>query len=81
MSRRATLLPHLQRRDERLLRDFHLAELAHALLAFLLLFEQLAFSGHVAAIALAVTEAWLGPIEVIGKTHTILRPETSKNEP
>src|SRR5467141_824610 len=43
---------HLQRRDERLLRDVHLAELAHALLAFLLLLEELALARHVAAVAL-----------------------------
>src|SRR5271170_945965 len=43
---------HLQRGDEGLLRDVDLAELAHALLAFLLLVQQLALAGRVAAIAL-----------------------------
>jgi hypothetical protein len=33
---------HLQRRDERFLRDIHLAELAHLFLAFLLLRQKLA---------------------------------------
>ena len=42
---------HLQRGDEGLLRDVDLAELAHALLAFLLLLQQLAFAHHVAAVA------------------------------
>src|SRR6266542_2830461 len=42
---------HLQRRDERLLRNLHLAELAHALLAFLLLLQELALARHVAAVA------------------------------
>src|SRR6266511_4081155 len=42
---------YLQRRDERLLRDFHLAELAHALLALLLLLQELALARHVAAVA------------------------------
>ena len=40
---------HLQRCDERLLRDLHPAELAHALLAFLLLLQKLALAGGVAA--------------------------------
>jgi hypothetical protein len=40
---------HLQRRDERLLRDADAAELAHLLLASLLLFEELALAGDVAA--------------------------------
>src|SRR3712207_6754947 len=43
---------HLQRLDERLLRDLDLAELAHALLALLLLLEELALAGDVAAVAL-----------------------------
>src|SRR6266849_8950536 len=43
---------HFQRRNERLLRNVHLAELAHALLAFLLLLQELALARHVAAIAL-----------------------------
>src|ERR1700677_385778 len=42
---------HLQRRDERLLRDLDPAELAHLLLAGLLLVEQLALAGGVAAVA------------------------------
>jgi hypothetical protein len=41
---------HLQRRNERLLRDIHLAELPHLLLAFLLLLQKLALSGDVAAV-------------------------------
>src|SRR4029077_7049749 len=41
----------LERRDEGFLRDVDLAELAHALLAFLLLVQELALAGHVAAIA------------------------------
>src|SRR3546814_8276947 len=44
-----SIVPHLQRLDERFLRDIHLAELAHALFAFFLLVEQLAFAGDVAA--------------------------------
>src|SRR5262249_35581683 len=43
---------HLQGRDERLLRNVHLAELAHPLLAFLLFFQELALAGDVAAVAL-----------------------------
>src|SRR5262245_52210143 len=46
------ILLHLQRGDEGLLRDLHLAELAHALLAALLLLGQLALSRDVAAVAL-----------------------------
>jgi hypothetical protein len=42
---------HLQRRDKRFLRDVDLAELPHLLLAFLLLFQKLAFAGDIAAIA------------------------------
>ena len=42
---------HLQRRDEGFLRDLHLAELAHPLLALFLLVEELALAGDVAAIA------------------------------
>jgi len=42
---------HLEGGDEGGLRDFDLAELAHPLFALLLLFEELAFAGHVAAIA------------------------------
>lgn len=43
---------HLEGGDERLLRDLDLAELAHALLALLLLVEELALAGDVAAVAL-----------------------------
>src|SRR3984957_13015049 len=43
---------HLQRRDERLLRDVDLAELPHLLLAFLLLLQKFAFTRDVAAVAL-----------------------------
>ena len=50
-SERAAHRIHLQRRDERLLRDLHLAELAHALLAGFLLLEQLALARRVAAVA------------------------------
>ena len=42
---------HLEGGDEGGLRDFDLAELTHPLLPLLLLFEELAFPGHVAAIA------------------------------
>ncbi len=42
---------HLERCDERFLRDFHLAELPQALLALFLLVEELALAGRVAAIA------------------------------
>src|SRR3974390_626970 len=42
---------HLQRGDERLLRDVDLAVLAHALLAFFLLLQKLALAGGVAAVA------------------------------
>src|SRR5229473_1908775 len=42
---------HLEHREERFLRDFDAADALHALLAFLLLFEQLALAGDVAAIA------------------------------
>src|SRR5262245_50101603 len=42
---------HLERGDERLLRNLDLAELAHALLALLLLLEELALARHVAAVA------------------------------
>src|SRR5256886_14075365 len=42
----------LQDRHERLLRDLDRADSLHSLLAFLLLLQQLAFPGHVAAIAL-----------------------------
>ena len=51
MRRYASTIFHLQRGDECFLRDFHLAELAHALLAGLLLVEQLTLAGSVAAIA------------------------------
>jgi len=52
---RAALLLHLQRRDKRLLRDLHPPELAHLLLAFLLLLQQLPFARRVAAVAFGVT--------------------------
>lgn len=42
---------HLQRRDKRLLRDVHLAELAHLLLTRFLLVQQFAFPRRVAAVA------------------------------
>src|SRR6186997_2326274 len=42
---------HLQRGDEGFLRDVDLAELPHALLALLLLVEQLALARGVAAVA------------------------------
>src|SRR5579872_6635130 len=43
---------HLQRGNKCLLRDVDLAELAHALLAFLLLVQKFALARHVAAITL-----------------------------
>src|SRR3954470_22638334 len=43
---------HLQRRDERLLRDVDFPELAHLFLAFLLLLQKLALSRDIAAVAL-----------------------------
>src|ERR1700741_1878521 len=43
---------HLRGGDEGFLRDLALAELAHALLALLLLVEELALAGGVAAVAL-----------------------------
>src|SRR5229473_1264481 len=49
--RRRLAVAHPERGDEGGLRDFDLAELAHPLFAFLLLFEELAFAGDVAAIA------------------------------
>src|SRR6185436_11292591 len=42
---------HLQRRNERLLRNVDLAELPHLLLALLLLVEKLALARDVAAVA------------------------------
>src|SRR5437016_12650968 len=42
---------HAEGGDEGGLRDLDLAELAHPLFAFLLLFEELALAGHVAAVA------------------------------
>src|SRR5712691_9238292 len=47
----ASGVAHPEGGDEGGLRDVDLAELAHPLFAFLLLFEELAFTGHVAAIA------------------------------
>src|SRR5262249_10415476 len=46
------VLVHLERGDEGLLWDLHLAELAHPLLALLLFFKKLALARDVAAIAL-----------------------------
>src|SRR5208282_3229386 len=46
------LVPHLERREEGGLRDLDLAELAHALLALLLLVQELALARDVAAVAL-----------------------------
>src|SRR5688572_18686565 len=46
------LIPALQDRHERLLRDVDAADALHALLAFLLLLQQLALARHVAAVAL-----------------------------
>lgn len=46
------ILIHFQRSDKSFLGDFHLAELAHAFLAGLLLVEQLALAGRIAAVAL-----------------------------
>src|SRR6185437_15406528 len=42
---------HLQHRQERFLRDLDRPDLLHALLSFLLLFEELALARHVAAVA------------------------------
>src|SRR6188768_550196 len=50
--RSAALLPDLEHRQERLLRDLHLADALHALLAFFLLLEQLALARDVATVAL-----------------------------
>src|SRR6476469_2210316 len=44
-------LPHAQSSNKRLLRNADAAVLAHALLPFLLLLEELAFAGGVAAVA------------------------------
>ena len=44
-------LAHLQHRQERLLGDVHPADALHAFFAFLLLFEELAFTADIAAIA------------------------------
>src|SRR5262245_38894663 len=49
---RRSLLADPEHREERLLRDLHRAELLHALLALLLLLEELALARHVAAVAL-----------------------------
>src|SRR5262245_66591059 len=48
----ASVLVHLERGNERLLRNLHLTELAHSLLALLLLLKKLALPRDVAAIAL-----------------------------
>jgi hypothetical protein len=45
-------LVDLQHGEEGFLRDFHAPDLLHALLAFLLLLQQLLLARHVAAIAL-----------------------------
>src|SRR5690348_3690025 len=50
--RAALLLPYFQHRQERLLRDLDAPDALHALLAFLLLLEQLALARDVAAVAL-----------------------------
>src|SRR5262245_1522231 len=50
--RSRSVLAAAQHRQERLLRDLDAADLAHALLAFLLLLEQLALARDVAAVAL-----------------------------
>src|SRR3954453_11102924 len=47
----ASRVTPLQHRQERLLRDLDRADLLHALLPFLLFFEQLALAGDVAAVA------------------------------
>ena len=43
---------HLENGQERFAGHFYGAELAHALLAFLLLFKQLLFTGNIAAVTL-----------------------------
>ena len=48
----ASLVAVVEDRQERLLRDLDVADLLHPLLAFLLLLEQLALAGDVAAVAL-----------------------------
>ncbi|PRD36405.1 UNVERIFIED_CONTAM: hypothetical protein NCL1_08904 [Trichonephila clavipes] len=48
----ARLLVDLEHGQEGILRDFHAADLLHALLAFLLLLQQLLLARHVAAVAL-----------------------------
>src|SRR5713101_6794253 len=47
-----TRLVNLEDREKRFLRNLHRAHLLHAFLALFLLFEELAFAGDVAAIAL-----------------------------
>src|SRR5262245_35200070 len=46
------LATNFEHRQKRLLRNFHLPELFHAPLALLLLLQELALAGHVAAVAL-----------------------------
>ena len=46
-----SLLPHPQRRNKRLLRDAHIAILAHPCLALFLFFQQLFLARDVAAVA------------------------------
>src|SRR5690349_16515419 len=48
---RYSAVAHFEGGDEGGLRDLDLAELAHPLLALLLLVEELPFAGHVAAVA------------------------------
>src|SRR5215813_12943647 len=50
--KRLGLVAHLEGGDEGGLGDLHLAELAHALLALLLLLEELSFARDVATVAL-----------------------------
>ena len=45
------LVAHLEGRQKGFLRQFHIAHALHALFAFLLFFQQLAFAGDVAAVA------------------------------
>src|SRR5438128_1755456 len=52
VARRLPFGSDLQHGQERLLRDLHASHALHALLAFLLLLQQLALAGDVAAVAL-----------------------------
>ena len=49
--RRSLIAPRLQHAEKRFLRNLDLAEGFHSLLAFLLLLEEFAFAGDVAAVA------------------------------